>query len=394
MRIRVANIVSDDKFIDGIMEPMELLNDKWTLDYLLVANTKPESFEYIKNTEKVLFVSTDRFLKFLIEKQYDAIFVHCLASIPINIIPQIDKKIKVFWFAWGCDIYQYPTESPFLNYKLIKEETQKVLDKYKCPPPPLKKSIKDYLRPIKYFICGTPSERRLMVYYKAVKRVDFFSGVLDYEYDLMKSVKGFRAKRVVYKYVSPQSFSNLYDNNLSCGNNILIGNSAASTNNHLDIIPYLKKLNIAGRKIVLPLSYANTKEYVEDIANAYIKEFGANNLIILKDFIPYQEYSDIIQTCSIGIFFMERQQAMGNINMMLRNGCKVFLSKTNPVYNYYRGLGINLFSVQLDLNQSLIEMDLSIDVVRKNRDILQNLYSKERYVQDLNYIFECVTERR
>lgn len=386
MKVKIANIVKDDKFIDSLFDSMALLNDKWDNDYLLVRNNKPDSYIYIKNTDKITFVPTDTILDYLINQKYDAVFLHSLPSFPIELIPEIDKKIKVFWFAWGWDIYQLPKESPFIPVKLIKRETQKELDKLKTNIPSKKKTLKDYLRPLKYLFFDSPSTKKIKNYYEAIKRIDYFSGILEFEYDLMKSVKGFKAKRVTFKYASLHNLENSGVAKLYDAHNILIGNSAASTNNHLDIIPYLKKLDLGKRKIILPLSYGNTKEYIEDIANAYHQEFG-EKVIVLKDFIPSQKYSKIISSCSIAIFFMERQQAMGNINMALLNGCKVFLSETNPVYSFYKGLGIKLYSIQNNLTQEEFASPLLEEDIDKNREILRNRTNKEQYINDSNFIY-------
>ena len=351
MKIKIANIVKDDKFIDLLFDSLALLNDKWENDFLLVRNRKPDSYKYIKNSDRVTFVQTDAFLEYLVNQEYHAVFLHSLTCLPLSIIPKINQRIKVFWFSWGKDIYQMPKNKPLIQLNLIKKETQKEIDKLNNTIVTQKrKSLKDYLRPIKYIFYDSPTNKRIKHYYKALKRVDYFSGVLEYEYNFMKSVKGFKAKRVTFKYASIQALENTGITQLFKGRNILIGNSAASTNNHLD-----------GEKI-----------------------------IDLKDFLPAQEYSDLLLSCSVAIFFMERQQAMGNINGTLLRGCKVFLSETNPVYRFYKDLGLKIFSVQRDLTQSEIDSPLSNEDIENNRAILSNRTNKEQYIKDLNHIYECI----
>ncbi len=397
MKVKIANIVKDDKFIDGLFDSMALLNDKWENDYLLVRNSKPVTYKYIKNADRIIFVPKDTFLDYLVDKKYDAVFLHSLTCLPASIIPKIDKRIKVFWFSWGKDIYQSPSKKPVIDCNLRKTETQKELNKLNKQKKSLttlkKKTIKDHLRQLKYKLLGSPEDKKIKDYYNAIKRVDFYSGVLEFEYDLMKSVKGFKAKRVTFKYASLHNLENSGIAELYNGHNILIGNSAASTNNHLDIIPFLKKLNLGERNIILPLSYPNSINYIEDISNAYIQEFGKNT-VLLKDFMPPQEYSNIVQSCSVAVFFMERQQALGNINMALRNGCKVFLSETNPVYSYYKNLGLKVFSVQRDLVQKEIDSPLSMEDIKNNRAILSKRTNKEQYIRDLNYIYECIIDEK
>lgn len=392
MKVKIANIVKDDKFTDILFDSMAFLNDKWENDYLIVRNRKPKTYRYIKSTDKIIFVPMDAVLDYLVDQEYNAVFLHSLTCLPLEVIPKINNRIKVFWFSWGKDIYELPKEKPAIPGNLIKEETQKELDKLKPVIPLKKKSLKDYLRPLKYLFFDSPSKIIIKNYYEAVKRIDYFSGVLEYEYDLMKSVPGFRAKKVSFKYISLPYLLSLENPQIYNGINILIGNSAASTNNHLDILPYIKKIDLGERKIILPLSYPKTKYYTEDVSNAYIKEFGKNT-VILKDFMSSQEYSNVISSCSIAIFFMERQQAMGNINRALRNGCKVFLSETNPVFKFYKSLGIKLYSVQQDLSQEEIDSPLSQEDIATNRDILIKRFNKEQYIRDLNYIYKCIVNQ-
>lgn len=389
MIVKIANIVKDDKFIDILFDSLALLNDKWENDYLLVRDNKPSTYKYIKNANRIIFVPKDAILDYLVEKQYDAVFLHSLTCLPTSITSKIDKRIKVFWFSWGKDIYELPPQKPLLECSLIKPETQKELNKLKQKAPSKKRTLLDYLRPLKYRFFDSPANKKINDYYEAIKRIDYFSGVLEYEYDLMKSVPGFRAKKVIFKYISLPYLLSCETPQIYNGMNILIGNSAASTNNHLDIIPYLKKLDLGERKIILPLSYPKTKYYSEDISNAYLNEFGKNTMV-LKEFMPAQEYMEVLLSCSIAIFFMERQQAMGNINRALRNGCKVFLSETNPVYRYFNDLGLKIFSVQRDLVQKEIDSPLSIEDIENNRTILSQITNKEQYIRDLNYIYECI----
>ena len=106
--------------------------------------------------------------------------------------------------------------------------------------------------------------------------------------------------------------------------------------------------------------------------------------------MPSQEYFELVLSCSVAIFFMERQQAVGNIGRALRYGCKVFLSETNPVYTYYKDLGLKVFSIQQDLVQKEIDSPLSMEDIENNRAILSKRTNKEQYIRDLNYIYECI----
>ena len=94
MKIKIANIVKDDKFIDLLFDSLALLNDKWENDFLLVRNRKPDSYKYIKNSDRVTFVQTDAFLEYLVNQEYHAVFLHSLTCLPLSIIPKINQRIQ------------------------------------------------------------------------------------------------------------------------------------------------------------------------------------------------------------------------------------------------------------------------------------------------------------
>lgn len=50
--------------------------------------------------------------------------------------------------------------------------------------------------------------------------------------------------------------------------------------------------------------------------------------------MPIEKYTEFISKMDIGFFIMNRQQAIGNIFMMLANGCKVYLRKNSQMDEY------------------------------------------------------------
>ena len=169
------------------------------------------------------------------------------------------------------------------------------------------------------------------------------------------------------------------------GDNILVGNSAAATNNHLDLLEYLKTLDLNGRKLILPLSYAGGQDYVIKVVTRYRNFFG-DSVVALTDFMPYDEYKKSILSCGTAFFFMERQQAMGNISAALKYGCKVFLSERNPVFAYYKKLGIKVFSVE----NGDLSSDLTTHDVETNRKILTSLHNREAFLRKLDSVYAAL----
>ena len=227
------------------------------------------------------------------------------------------------------------------------------------------------------------------VYKRALNRVDYFAGIIEFEYDLLKSNPNFRAQKVSFVYSSICSVTSYGNFEKYDGRNILIGNSAADTNNHLDLLEHLKLLDLSDRKIILPLSYAGAEKYVSDVVNAY-KSFFGDSVIALTSFMPFEQYKKYILSCNVAIFFMERQQAMGNIHSALKFGCKVYLSNKNPVYEYYKGLGFSVYSVEKELSNEHISIGLTDAEIDNNRFLLKNRYEYKSYLNKLETIYQAI----
>ena len=231
-------------------------------------------------------------------------------------------------------------------------------------------------------------------YKYAVNRVDYFSGVVPPEYDLMKQCSYFRAERVVYVYTNEASLNKYTQFTYgACGENIIVGNSAAPTNNHLDLLPYLTRLNLGSRKVYLPLSYAGRAKYVSAVHEAYQKELGSS-VVGMLDFMPVQDYLAILRSCGVGIYFHERQQALGNIKSLMWNGGKAFLSETSVLYGYFKQLGLHVFSIQRDLTQTALDTPLSEEQRHQNRLILQRLGNRETVNSNLIDIYTRISNDR
>ena len=382
MMIKIANFVTDQKFIDGVIDILSLPGYECTHEYIHISDNKND-FTFIKNGDKVKILKRERVLSYLYENNFDAVFVHGMFGEHRSIVPLIDLSIKVFWFGWGFDMYLFPRMKPAINLKLYHPRTQKFLGI---------KSQGLFSRILKG-IKGDKELYRNKSYLNdihCIYRADYFSGVLPVEYDLIKKNNYFRAQHVYFKYTNMSDLERYEKREkYSLGDNIIVGNSAAIRGNHLDILTYLEKLKIGGRKVYLPLSYQKDNKYIETVSREYKKSLG-DRLVVLEDFMPYDEYSKIIQSCGIGIFYFEGQAAMGNINMLLWNGAKVFLSKTSIVYKYFKQMGMYIYNVQHDLIKEDFYKPLSDAMRDRNRDLIYKMKSKSTIVNNLNQIYDYI----
>ena len=374
--IRIANIVTDEKFIDSQIEYQDTTKDVCHHDYFYLKNKDFDgSFSYIKSKERIQVVSWLELLIKLKEKQYNAVFLHGLCSRFTKFVPFVYKGIKVFWFSWGYDFYS-TDDSLICQMELYHEETNKALLQLENAEQ-------------KGIVLTVEKQIKKFLYRKSIKRVDYYSGVLPVEYDLIKNVAYFRALPVRYSYVNLKICDIKHEIKMGKGRNIIVGNSADPTNNHFDVIPYLNKLNLTDRKVYFPLNYAGEKKYISLLKNT-INQSMSDNAVCLDTFMPFEQYKSLIESCSVGVFFHERQQALGNITMLIMNGCKIFLSETSVLYKYYKSIGVKVFSIQNELNQESLDVNLSFEEIHNNVKILGENRSKSNQISRLKKIYEII----
>src|SRR6185312_8146313 len=149
-----------------------------------------------------------------------------------------------------------------------------------------------------------------------------------------------------------------FRNIFSEGDGVIIGNSNSPTSNHIDCFNAINLPSMLNKKFFVPLSYGNHDAYTKLVIHQGKKIFK-DNFIALTDFLPKDDYIKLLQQCSIAIFAHERQQALGNIIIMLWLGIKVFLSENNLIYSFFKESGAFIFSVQKHLNEEVLNVSLT-----------------------------------
>ena len=134
------------------------------------------------------------------------------------------------------------------------------------------------------------------------------------------------------------------------GKDILLGNSDTITNNHLEAIDALKKIDLEGRKVICPLSYEKG-EYAK-----VIKEYGtralAEHFVPLVDFVAREEYNKMLSNVGFAVMNHNRSQALGNIYTLFDSGVKLFMSKDSSLYKFFKEKGFVIYTIQQDLQKS------------------------------------------
>ncbi|MEP5256035.1 MAG: TDP-N-acetylfucosamine:lipid II N-acetylfucosaminyltransferase [Winogradskyella arenosi] len=384
----VIHFVIDEKVTDQIIENFSEV-DK-TCFFLIFSTSDDDSFKYVQNT-------SDKLIKFnhevddinAILKTYKAtaILTHAFHLEYAKTILKIKQNLKIAWYIWGFDVYGLPHIKPSTYANTTNNYLLKTLPELKIGRVLLKHQ---WLRKLFYKLKG--EEDRYTIIFKALKKVSYFVTYLEGD----------------FKY-----YSKYYDNNftyISCpfstidqylaGNkdlklkqdasNILIGNSNSLESNHVDAFKIINKHGIDDNNttIYVPLSYGDDLKYKD-----FVIENGENLLgpsfNPMLDFMDRTAYIEILRSCSVGVFYHYRQQAMGNIIAMLYLGSRVYLSRNNPSYEFFVSNGILIFDFDEDFkthkNKRLEDFE-----ILNNRNKLDLVFNEDRVYNEMTKLLNII----
>lgn len=106
--------------------------------------------------------------------------------------------------------------------------------------------------------------------------------------------------------------------------NVLVGHNGWPHDTHIQV---LEKLSKFGDRICIyvPLSYGN-QEYINEV-ESYIKSICTNNVVIVKDFMPYDEYVRFLNKIDIAVLNGEKSYALGNVAILSLLKKKIYLNR-------------------------------------------------------------------
>ncbi|PCJ95742.1 MAG: hypothetical protein COA45_12000 [Zetaproteobacteria bacterium] len=165
---------------------------------------------------------------------------------------------------------------------------------------------------------------------------------------------------------------------------ILLGNSASMSNEHeyaLDKLAPFKNENI---RIICPLSYHDDggAGYLDSVIQKGSTIFG-DKFVPIMDYMPLNDYLEILSTVDICVFGHKRQQGLGNAITVLGSGKKVFMRNDITSWDFFSDLGVEVYDVE---SFSLDPMD---PVIAKNNAILiREYFSKENALKQMNNLYK------
>ena len=366
----------DEKVIDSFISMMESIYPDSSVYLVILSSDEPR---LVKSRKDVVFLRKNtKELKQYLNNVSD--FNHiCLHSIGGEKYYSYIKHPSISWVIWGADLYEsYLT---FKGYKLYDSLNEHYKVRAGRMPVILYKCL-TYLRDYRHY----HSERNI------INKLRYIITDNGCDYGVFKDYCP-RSGITYLGTINYYPIENLIGkDNLDkwCnGRAVWVGNSPAPNGNHIGVFQRLVNLP-PDTPVYTPISYGD-KRMIRYIDIKGRKILG-DRFHPLKDFMPSNEYYSIFLNANSFIFGHYRQCAVGNILMALYFGGRVFLSNHNPLLAMYRKSGFVIFSIEDDLNESLLSIPLSQEKRELNRKLVWGIASKDSSLNQIRNAYKRFME--
>jgi len=391
----ILHIFPDEKFIDLAIDNFEKVYPN-KHKYLIGINNNDLQLKYVKkNLQKVQIASyySPEFYAIIGNLlQYDAVVLHYLDTPKIDLIKKSPEGVNFVWNSWGGDIYN---DLSSWRYKLFGPLTSKSIAYA------ISNNLIEYYIRISYpfkFLKNIKAELKLYLLKKTIRKISFLSTVITSEKIIIDTIFNLKCNYVPFNYFGDMFNSADYEKYRISGaefKNILLGNSAAPTNNHIEAINLLSKFKFNEQKIYTPLSYGAEIKYIDKIKLHGTEKLG-ENFLPLDKILPFNEYFELISSCSVCIMNHYRQNGMGNVIFMLWIGSKVFLSEKNPSFLFLKNLGLIIYSIEIDIesNNNVSIFDSLKDAEKlNNKKIIEEQYGYDIILKRIRNFTDEITNK-
>ncbi|CRK85744.1 TDP-N-acetylfucosamine:lipid II N-acetylfucosaminyltransferase [Candidatus Providencia siddallii] len=304
------------KFFNETLYKEDLCSEK--KNFLIVNNDMHISDDYPKLKIKV-FKSKLSIAKIVVNIARDDISNRFLFHGQFNVyiwlalLFGLIKSRQFWWHVWGADLYEESNKIKFKIFYVFRRLAQKKIG----------------------YICATYGD--LYHFHKLNPKIPgsilYFPTKIDFE-----------SKIINFKISKKEKIT------------ILLGNSADPSNRHEYAIKLIKKQFGNKVKIIIPMGYpSNNQSYIERIKNFATQEFSEKQIKILKEYIDFDNYIDLIKSCDLSYLIFNRQQGIGTICLLIQFCIPFVISSKNtflrdlklqniPVFFYKDNLTIDLLN--------------------------------------------------
>lgn len=382
------HLLPQDKFIDPFIEDVYTLG-KQAENCFWITGKKGDT-DYIQINRSVKYVGDNKEViknKLHNIDQNANVFVHCYDMWFADIVHDLPNKL--YAWLWGYEFYQEPRG--FHHHWLYERKTKRLVNRHYYPRLRLRKNVFKILTEAFDVIKDHKRlKREADIKQKQVARIDYLIAPAA-DYAEMKFIKqlypGFRAKHLHGFYDYNYDIASKLDTKPKNRDkiNILVGNSANLTNNHIDAFKKLVKLR-QKVNVHCVLSYGAGNAIVKEIIKQGYKSFP-NAFYAQQNFMERSVYIDFLSNIDIFFMYHNRQQSIGNILIALALGKPVFLKKNNPVFDFITNMGLKAYDADEIQDYNLWNtIEEAHSMKNKTRGILGKHISDEVRLANLSKI--------
>lgn len=341
----------DDKFLDYYINMSEKFSPN-NSSYVVFSET--QNLKFIKSDNPNLIQINNLKQSYIELAKYtenvSVIIFHSFVDLHYEFVNNLDKNIIKVWIFWGHEGYGAIPSSSYTSLRSSKLLFPKSING-------ILSFWKEYL--LSYTLTKQNKLRRLLI-----KKMDYCATWVDGDQKLAKKINK-QIQKLYFCYYTRELMNFERLNVMTINRDrIFLGNSGNHSNNHIEALNFLYENNFSG-EIICPLSYSGSEIYVKAIIEKGKTMFG-DRFIPLLDFIPLQEYQEIINSCGIVWMNHFRQQAAGNLFAAFCSGKLVVLNDKNPMQQTFKKWGLYFVTS----NELFLSNDLDIKSIGNNRDII------------------------
>ena len=281
-------------------------------------------------------------------ENFDCLVIHFMLPIFYHALAHVPKSLLVQWVGWGIDYYHfvepympsfYLPKTAFLmknrqkplrlgitqegNKRQLSISTEDGETPDPAPPPP------------------PPAKHTRM--HDLVENIDLMSIMHPHWPDFLKAFPKFKGG---YQFINTFSAESVFapGPDRMQGPDILLGNSATASNNHLELFDILLNMDLKGRKILTPLMYSD-KPYASLIAQIG-KSLFPDQFVPLLEYIPRDQYYEMQASCGTVIMNHIRQQGGNTLYQALYKGATVYLNDQGMFHRFFKESGLKTYGLQ------------------------------------------------
>ncbi|WP_343486614.1 hypothetical protein [Allomuricauda sp. d1] len=320
---KIIHVHSDNKFIHD----SERYTDESFINEIMILDSKNSSNKEYHN--KALFYEPipDNLNKILaVANSADALVIYNLDFFKSQIVNRVDKRVKIIWRFFGTELY---SRKPHL-YLSTKSKSFFVSRIVKSK---VKSTFPFFFHYEKSF-------------YRAIKRSDAITCTFKDEYEHLTRHWNHLPTLIPLASEHHRNYSSKIDFKLDYPkkNIVVIGNSRAFYNNHLDSLELVQRSKHAQKlNIKVLFNYGTENTYTHEVR----KRAKLAGVELIDSFIAPNKFIDFYGPVAAFINNSYRQLALGNVFMALHKGVKVYLNSKNPTYQWLEGEGLYIYNMEI-----------------------------------------------